>query len=159
MWVGKHNLQFAMWQLLFCSRIMQAFIMTDDRRQMQHDSCMLIILCNIGHRPFTGFLSQPSAAKRKTPVEWTLDQAWYCSVVICYIIRTEVFILIWTKPPYGNGAIILMMTVSWECCGGPRHCRPSYSLPAHIEQHMPLLPHVRAQCQRCWGNIARVTLW
>jgi len=120
------------WKLLFCSRIMQAFIMTNDMRQMQHDGCMLIILYNFAHRPFIGFLSEPCAAKRKTWVEWTLDQAWHYSVVIRYTIKTVGFILIWTKPLYKC------------CCGGPRRFCPSYSLPAHAEQHVPLLPRVRA---------------
>lgn len=48
--------------------------MTNDMRQMQHDSCMLIILYNFVHRPFIGFLSEPSAARRKIPVQRTLDQ-------------------------------------------------------------------------------------
>lgn len=67
--------------------------MTNDMRQMQHDSCMLIILYNFVHRPFIGFLSEPSAARRKIPVQRTLDQTWHYSILTCCT-RTKEFALL-----------------------------------------------------------------
>lgn len=74
-----------------------AFIMTDGMRQTQQDSCTLIILYNFTHRLFIWFLSEPRAAKRKRPVEWTLEQVWCYSIARHQTIRNERFILIWLE--------------------------------------------------------------
>lgn len=75
--------------------------MTNDMRQMQHDSCMLIILYNFVHRPFIEFLSEPSAARRKIPVLRTLDQTWHYSILTCCT-RTKEF------------AVLLEQACPWE---------------------------------------------
>lgn len=116
--------------------------MTNDMRQMQHDSCMLIILYNFVHRPFIGFLSEPSAARRKIPVQRTLDQTWHYSILTCCT-RTKEF------------ALLLEQACPQEQSGKARS--PGALLPAPAPR--PSGGPCSSKAWGCWGVSHHATEW